>query len=80
MSRVIDAVRNRLGLKYERMAPPKFGTDGYKLGIQDGQVYIQCLTCNRKSFSMGDVHNLYCAHCHQFHEHDPRAKEAGAAD
>lgn len=49
---------------------PKFSTDGYKYGIQAGQLYIQCLTCNKKSFSMGDIHNLYCGHCHLFHDYD----------
>lgn len=62
--------RNRLGLVDQDPPAPRISTDGYKYGLQAGQLYIQCLTCNRKSFSMGDVHGLYCGHCHLFHDYD----------
>lgn len=40
---------------------------GFRLGEQDGTKYIECLTCNRKSFNPNDIREQYCGHCHKFH-------------
>lgn len=40
----------------------------YQLGEQNGQKYIQCLTCKKKSFHPGDIKHKYCGHCHIFHD------------
>jgi hypothetical protein len=29
---------------------------------------IKCLECGMTSWSRGDVENLYCGNCHEFHE------------
>ncbi len=69
---LLAAFRKGLGLVDQDTPPPRISTDGYKYGLQAGQLYIQCLTCKRKSFSQGDIHNLYCGHCHLFHDYDPQ--------
>lgn len=39
----------------------------YKLGL-DRSIYIECLKCEKRSFSPGDIKNLYCPTCGFFFE------------
>lgn len=42
---------------------------GYSLGSnKNDEPYIQCLTCNKKSYSRGDIEHKYCAKCDWLHE------------
>jgi len=34
------------------------------------ETYIDCLRCGERSFNRGDIANLYCAKCKQFHDQD----------
>jgi hypothetical protein len=43
---------------------------GYYLGIEDGQVFILCYACDKKSFHPKDIEQLYCGNCHTFHNAD----------
>lgn len=31
---------------------------------------ITCLTCLRTSYNQNDIKNLYCGHCHKFHDRE----------
>lgn len=40
----------------------------YFIGYSDTrEQYIQCLTCNLKSYNKNDIKEKYCGHCHKFH-------------
>ena len=41
--------------------------------IESDPLRITCKVCNRTSFNENDVKNLYCGHCHAFHEPTPAA-------
>lgn len=52
--------------------PPVLGGEGYQLGSNDnGEPWIQCLKCGRKSYHPKDIQMLYCGYDHIFHEYDP---------
>jgi hypothetical protein len=33
-----------------------------------GPGYIICLHCQMVSYNLGDIEQLYCGHCHRFHD------------
>lgn len=43
----------------------------YRLGVHEGQVYIECLTCRMRSFNANDIRHCYCNSCLRFHEGQP---------
>lgn len=43
--------------------------NGYLIGNnKNDESYIQCLTCDKKSYSRGDIEHKYCAKCDWLHE------------
>lgn len=49
----------------------------YRVGTEDGDYFIQCTTCGRRSFNLGDVTNRYCGYCHVFHTDEAEKAELG---
>jgi hypothetical protein len=39
-----------------------------KYSIDKNPDRITCLTCNKTSYNINDVNNLYCGHCQKFHD------------
>jgi hypothetical protein len=42
-------------------------TATYEIGANGAS--IKCLDCGMTSWSKGDVDNLYCGNCHEFHDY-----------
>lgn len=45
-------------------------TDRYRLGVENGERFIQCIRCGMRSFNATDIAQRYCGKCHAFHEDD----------
>jgi ribosomal protein L37E len=39
----------------------------FRIGREACGAFIWCLRCNRRSFNVNDIANLYCGFCHEFH-------------
>ena len=51
-----------------RNLPQEKETENYSLGFYKGSKFIQCRTCQHRSFNPNDIKNKYCAYCNRFHE------------
>jgi len=43
-------------------------TMNYELGEDNGEQFILCKRCGRKSYHPRDIVHRYCGHCQEFHD------------
>ena len=44
------------------------GTQKFTISFVRGTQYIECHTCNMRSFNPNDIKHKYCGNCNVFHE------------
>ena len=59
--------------------PARTSEPSFRLGVtpDDGETWIECQICHRRSYHHDDVREFYCGHCHRFHL-DPIEDRIGA--
>lgn len=46
----------------------------YTIGEENGQQFIECRACKRRSFHRLDIEYRYCSNCHKFHDQIPMGR------